>query len=203
MKCSRIGDWLRTKSPLVTLVTVAPLVIVILGLTACVKHPIGDPEKSKVDADFSGVWGEEGSLWIFRPYDSRTYFVTELAYHEKEGKFEPERRSDFKAWLTPVGDATFITMEPLNIGHYAGVDEKPPFLVARIALVNGDLQLRLVDGSEEPAKHAESSSELEAVIRDNVSSDSLYAGDASPLKKIDDKKLIRTVLEAFPAEFPD
>ena len=201
MSYSRIGRWLRTKSPLVTLVTVAPLIVVILGLTACVKHPIGDPETSKVNPDFAGTWSSDGSILFFRPYDARTYLITNFTYSEENGEIQAQTRVDYKAWLTPVGDETFITMEPLTIAHFVGVEAKPPYFVAKIRLVEGELHLRLVNPDSAPVKEAKNSSQLETAIKEYLSSDTLYIGDLSVLKKLEDTTRIESVVNAFPDEF--
>ena len=56
MKRSDVVEFLKTRSLLVSLLTVVPFVVLVLGLAACVKHPVGDPEKSKVDPQYVGVW---------------------------------------------------------------------------------------------------------------------------------------------------
>ena len=81
----RLSRFLKAKSPLVTLAGVAPLVVAILSLTACVKYPVGDPEKSKVDPKLSGVW-------CYQQADSKTpagharHFLQEphLVLHETQ-----------------------------------------------------------------------------------------------------------------------
>jgi len=178
------------------------MIVVILGLAACVKHPVGDPERSKVDPQYSGVWltkenESEGTLLFMRPYDSRTYVANIFNYDSEGNEIEPTERLDFKAWLTSIGDATFITMEPLSCAHFAGVSEKPPYLAGKISLVDGELHLRLVNGDKEPARSANNSSELEKVIAEHVDSESLYVDDAMAFKKTDDKALIKAVLKAF------
>jgi hypothetical protein len=193
---------LRTNSPLVTLLAVSPLVVLILGLTACVEHPIGDPEKSKVDEKFVGVWKTDHDLLFFRPYDARTYLITNLTVAEKtDDGVSAERRSDYKGWLTPIGDATFITLEPLSLAHFAGVGGKLPFFIARIALVDDQLQLRVVDGGEQMVRDAKNRDELEAVIREHVSSESLYSSQAEMFERVADKEYVKSVLQAFPDEF--
>lgn len=202
MRRSQLVRFLKTRSLLLSLVTVGPLIVVILGLAACVKHPVGDPEKSKVDPQYSGVWlmeedGGGGSFLFMRPYDSRTYYANILSYNSKDDEIEPTERLDFKAWLTSIGDATFITMECLSCAHFAGVDEKPPYLVGKMSLADGSLHLRFVNGDEEPAKAANNSRELEKVISEHVNSDSLYVDDEFVYQKTNDKALIETVLKAF------
>ena len=49
MRYVPLAGWLKANSLWVSLLTVLPLAIISLTLTACVKHPIGDPGASKVD----------------------------------------------------------------------------------------------------------------------------------------------------------
>jgi hypothetical protein len=202
MRRTRLIHLAKTKSPWFTVLAIAPLVIVILGLVACVDHPLGDPEKSKIDPRFSGIWeakgddGDGGFLFL-RPYDSRTYVATFLGYQVKDEGIEPESRTDCKAWLIQVGEATFISMEPLSLGHFAGLKNKPPFIVAKITLADDELSLRLVDGTKDPAKKATSSQELQAVIEQHVASDALYLDDLLVYQRAADKARIRSVLDAF------
>jgi hypothetical protein len=202
MKRTRLVQWLKAWSPLVALVTVAPLIVVILGLTACVRHPVGDPEQSKVDPAYDGVWSMkdadgERSLLFFRPYDTRTYFINIFSYRSDGDRVTPTQRMNCKGWLTAIGGATFLTMEPLNCEHFAGAGEKPPYLVGKIGLVDGTLRLHFVNGDQEPVKSANSSQALEAAIAQSINSESLYGGEAAVLTKVDDKTLVKSVLEAF------
>jgi hypothetical protein len=193
---------LKAKSPLVTQVGVAPLVVAILSLTACVKYPVGDPEKSKVDPKLSGAWcyqqANSKTLLFIRPYDSRTYFVKSLSYEEESGVVRPGEQQEFKAWLTTLGGADFFTMELLDCAAFAGLNtEKPPYFVAKADLADGSLRLHLVNGEQQPAKAAASRSELEAAIVKNVGSDALYAGQPLVFGKLEDKARIESVVKAF------
>jgi hypothetical protein len=193
---------LKTRSLLLSLLTVVPLVVVILGLTACVKHPVGDPEASKVDLQFSGVWwteeSEEGGSFLFiRPYDSRTYLVNVLSYRATRDGIEPTEQLQCKSWLTSIGGATFLTMEPFSCSHFAGLSERPPYLVGKLSLADGALHLRLVDGGKEPARSAGDRQELEAAIAEHVDSPSLYVDETMVFTKADDKARIEAILKAF------
>ena len=54
------------------------------GLLACMPVPIGDPERSRVDPEITGVWavlGDDESVdgalfYVFEQYDKRTWLVT-------------------------------------------------------------------------------------------------------------------------------
>jgi hypothetical protein len=62
---------------------------VLLAISACLDTPIGDPEQGWADPRISGVWltgldGEltdhEGYLWVFEPWDGRTWLVTSAGF---------------------------------------------------------------------------------------------------------------------------
>jgi hypothetical protein len=205
MKCSALVRFLKAKSVLVTLITVAPMVVVILGLCACVKHPVGDPEKSKIDPKYSGLWlskeADGSETWLMmRPYDARTYFVSILSYKKEGDSIKPSSRWNCKGWLTSLGNATFLTMQPLSWTQFANAGEEPVYLVAKVSFVDDALHLRFVNGDEEPAKSAKSSRELEAVIEKHVDSDALYLPEENVFRKSDDKALLEAVLKAFRPE---
>jgi len=56
------------------------LVPVIVGLIACLPVPLGDPEKSRIDPELSGVWlrhyDDETVLMLFEPWDKRSWLLT-------------------------------------------------------------------------------------------------------------------------------
>ena len=61
------------------------LVPVILGLIACLPVPLGDPEKSRIDPELSGVWlryyDDETVLMLFEPWDKRTWLLTAYEFN--------------------------------------------------------------------------------------------------------------------------
>ena len=53
---------------------------VFLALQACIPVPLGDPEKSRIDPELSGIWvTDEQDLAIIEPYDKRTWLVNLVA----------------------------------------------------------------------------------------------------------------------------
>lgn len=60
------------------------LIPIFAGLLACMPVPIGDPERSRIDPDLTGVWAvlskdeyvDEPGFYVFEPYDKRTWLVT-------------------------------------------------------------------------------------------------------------------------------
>lgn len=68
------------------------LIPIFAGLLACMPVPIGDPERSRIDPELSGVWAvlsdEAGSgdagFFVFEPYDKRTWLISGAALKEGE-----------------------------------------------------------------------------------------------------------------------
>jgi hypothetical protein len=65
------------------------------GLMACMPVPIGDPERSRIDPEISGVWFLEtddgfDALYQLRPYDKRTWLMIGVPLNEGDAyKGEP------------------------------------------------------------------------------------------------------------------
>lgn len=88
----------RTITGLSLAVLFVPLM---LGITACLDTPIGDPEQGWVDPRVTGVWmAAEGdgdgfgdtAIWVLEPYDARTWLVTwmSITNNEPELPGDPE-----------------------------------------------------------------------------------------------------------------
>ena len=94
MNATPASSRLRTFAGLTLAILFVP---VMLGISACLETPIGDPEKGWVDPRITGVWltGDpvpedfNAILWLFEPYDSRTWLVTWVGYGEP-GEEEPQ-----------------------------------------------------------------------------------------------------------------
>jgi len=87
----RVLDTPRRRS-LAGFVAALAFVPLMLGVTACLKTPIGDPERGWVDPRVTGVWivaladasdvDYDAQLWLFEPYDSRTWLVTVVTFED-------------------------------------------------------------------------------------------------------------------------
>ena len=114
----------------------------IVGLLACMPVPIGDPERSRIDPEITGVWlgldDNEPAFYAFEPYDKRTWLLTIVPIEEgNEADWEDYQLSKYadlnrlienetvgedgatatgvslyKAWLTKLGGEWFMTLEP-------------------------------------------------------------------------------------------
>lgn len=51
---------------------------VFLSLLACLPVPVGDPDKSRIDPDLSGVWymAGDGAIVLLEPFDKRTWLMS-------------------------------------------------------------------------------------------------------------------------------
>ena len=70
------------------------IIPVFAGLLACMPVPIGDPERSRIDPEMTGIWavlssegdgdGDGPAFYMFEPYDKRTMLVTGVGLSEGE-----------------------------------------------------------------------------------------------------------------------
>lgn len=118
---------------------------VIVGLLACLPVPIGNPERSRIDPEITGVWAisddSEAVFYVFEPFDKRTWLLTGVALEEGEDadfsdynleSYEELTRlmetesvgADgatatemvmYKAWMTKLGGVWFMTWEPKGL----------------------------------------------------------------------------------------
>ena len=129
----------RSISGAVLMLAIIPAII---GILACMPVPIGNPERSRIDPEISGVWvwldSDDDAFYAFEPYDKRTWLLTGIPIEEgKDADFsdydldeyddlvhlmENESIGDdgatatgtvvYKAWLTKLGGVWFMTWEP-------------------------------------------------------------------------------------------
>lgn len=111
---------------------------VFIGLTACLPTfpvPVGNPEKSSIDPDISGIWliEDDESFWVFEPYDKRTWLLT--AFEISEDLESCEHDGD-----TLEEDATELSDTAAGDNAEAEVDELSHYdeTMARIELLGSD-----------------------------------------------------------------
>ena len=155
------------------------LIPIFAGLLACMPVPIGDPERSRIDPELSGVWavlstgeydGEPG-FYVFEPYDKRTWLVSGAGLEEGDdsdlskydltaydGFVELAAADDniyideiavYKAWLKRLGGEVFMTWEP-KIALDGGIAEPDVWLVYRIVKDSPDtILMQMVDSGSD------------------------------------------------------
>lgn len=120
------------------LVLMLGMIPVFVGLMACIPVPIGDPESSRIDADLNGTWivadEESVQIYVFEPYDKRTWLVRSVVGFERDdtgesgrpalsydemiaiiavaGDGDVEEQWLYKAWRKKLGKHWFMTWEP-------------------------------------------------------------------------------------------
>ena len=194
------------------IVLFVPLAALLLVMFACLPAPVGDPSNSKVDPGLTGAWkgtdpDGKAVLALVRPWDEHTYYVEYMAQSKKDGK-EENGVLHFKAWLTPLGGATFITMEPLDRLDYVEKDpnDKAWWMTGKIELTAGKVSFRMVnpDSPLIKDKDVDTREKLEALLKDNAGREDLYSPEM-PLEKIApdgkisdaDKQLIKDAQDEF------
>jgi hypothetical protein len=68
------------------------IIPVFAGLLACMPVPIGDPERSRIDPEMTGIWavlsseddGDGPGFYMFEPYDKRTMLLWGIGLSEGE-----------------------------------------------------------------------------------------------------------------------
>lgn len=69
------------------------LIPVLAGLLACIDlmpAPVGNPEKARIDPWLTGLWLAEDQVWVFDPYDKRTWLMSIYSIEERQSCSEPD-----------------------------------------------------------------------------------------------------------------
>lgn len=200
----------RSISGAVLMLAIIPAII---GILACMPVPIGDPERSRIDPEISGVWVlvEEGdpAFYVFEPYDKRTWLLTGIPVEEgKDADFsgydldkyddlvrlmENESVGDdgatatetvvYKVWRTKLGGEWFMTWEPKAVFDQGNF--KPEvWLVFRIDRPDANtLELYMV-GGELFEGVAENRRAYERIIKKNARNPELFVDEPTRLVRV-------------------
>ena len=186
----------RSVSGAVLMLAIIP---VIVGLLACMPVPVGDPERSRIDAELNGIWaltkgGEIDGYYLFRPWDKRTWLV--LGVEDDDGEVKPA--VVYKAWLKKLGGETFITWEMAGGMHDDGRFLPEYWLVFRVEKDGDDgVNLHMIDldfegfeGLPSPEGYdgnyvKDMRRKFERVIRKNADDEAMY-GEALALRRLAD-----------------
>lgn len=163
----------RSVSGAILMLAIIPAIV---GLLACMPVPIGNPERSRIDPDISGVWAMLGegdeAFYAFEPYDKRTWLLTGVPIEGGEeadlSEYDLETYEDlvslmknepvgddgvtatsmimYKAWRTKLGGEWFMTWEPKGLFGEAGFN--PDYwMVLKFTKPDADtINLHLVNG---------------------------------------------------------
>lgn len=198
----------RTLAGLALAAAIAPF---LLALTGCLPVPLGDPEKSRIDPELSGVWSfqdekESGGLWLMEPYDSRTWLVTsievEMQPSAKPTEAAPAPAPDermlleqkdlvpaslqtYKAWLTPIRNVRFLILEPKIVVNADGSMAPKLWLAFAVTSKGKDtLELRSLNYEFKGLKEVRTSAEARGIIAHNLEDPKLLEKSAVVLTRV-------------------
>lgn len=158
-------------------------------LAGCLRFPLGDPEKSTIDPKLVGFWlwekEDEGVLAAVYPHDERTYVVEQFDFEKQGTGPRVKRRLVYKAWLTPVGGKTFMTLEPLVQRLPGTKEDQKYYAVVRVAAAGKDAEIQPLNAEFEPLKGANSAAEVAAVVARELGNPKMYAEETSRFRRLD------------------
>lgn len=132
----------RSISGAVLMLAIIPAII---GILACLPVPIGDPERSRIDPEITGIWAfcddHDAAFYVFEPFDKRTWLLTGVELEEGDDadfndydlssceglarlmETEPVGEDGatatemvmYKVWMTKLGGVWFMTWEPKGL----------------------------------------------------------------------------------------
>jgi len=96
------------------------IIPIFAGLLACMPVPVGDPERSQIDPEMTGIWamvdGDDVALYQFNPYDKRTWLITAVELGEGD-EFDGES-PEYSTWQDVID-----VMETYPVGEQGIVAE--------------------------------------------------------------------------------
>jgi hypothetical protein len=173
-----------------------PVAAVLATMFACLPAPVGDPEKSSMDEKLSGVWlanaekDQEKPIIVLRPWDEHTYYLVFL--NGKKGE-AADKAMHFKAWLTKLGNATFLTAESVDSLEFAfppgpGEESGTQWIVGRVEQKGDTVTFRMVNEKSWIVKDLKTREKLEAAMAAQVDNKDLY-NEAQTFQRVTKDKL--------------
>ncbi len=151
----------------------------IAGLFACMPVPIGNPERSRIDPDITGIWASlrngDDAFYAFEPYDKRSWLLTgipieegrnaDLSVDDVDNYADLERLVDnasvgedgvtatsiimYKAWLSKLDGEQFITWEPKGLLNKDGFAPKYWLVFRLVRPDENTMHLYMVDAEDD------------------------------------------------------
>ena len=185
-------------------VTLGVAILVMLGMIGCLEIPLGDPETSKVDDQYVGLWlnnstpNDESEMLTVMPFDARTYLITQLRFVKTDAGYQSRGQSNMKGWLTKIGDTTFITAEGKDPKSLVESADKIWF-VAKIQRTGEQVTIQQVDGKFVKESNIATPDALAKFITDNLKNPKLYEEDTGTYTRLGpgDSEKAKGILSAF------
>jgi hypothetical protein len=160
--------------------------ILVAGIIGCLKVGLGDPEKSKLDDQLTGLWlanaadGDgESQLVSIIPYDARTSLVTYMNF-TRDAQKQPVAggQLSYKAWRTDVAGTPFLTLELKSPALLLSpTDEK--FVVMKLTRTADSIQIHIVDDQLLDENKVTTPEALEKLIAANLNNPALFDANAT------------------------
>jgi hypothetical protein len=187
-------------------IRIASISFALLAFIAAGCHtvPLGDPEKSAVDAKLNGWYQADkpGTLVFITPYDSRTSIATLYGYDLDGTAIKPQTKLTNKAWMTAVGGMDVMTFKIIDPEW--DLLESPESAAARYSYY----RIRKLEGGAVEAtqlntdflRDTKTPEELAKKIADNVKNDELWKNsEPMILRPVAADKLedVKAIVKAF------
>lgn len=136
-----------------------------------------------MDPKYLGAWllagDHQDQLWFVHKLDARGYLLQTYTFKRADdmsAKID-DGPTTCRAWLTPIGNATFVSMEvirPTLITSPGSEDNKNRFIVARVSLENDQLSVRAVAPDFMKDKDIGTPQQFEQTIKDHLDEKAMY-----------------------------
>lgn len=179
------------------------LLAVLCAALGCLPTYVGDPTKSVADARYIGIWhhanDKNASLWAVHKMDEHCYLVQAYNFTSDDaGAWKTDSQLTCRAWLAPIGDKTFISLE-----HYdprmlleSGKDKlQQRYLVAAIRLEGDSLSVRGVDYEFVKKAGITTPEQFEAALKKATDADDVYTEETTYTRVKDGDEKLKPLLD--------
>lgn len=160
--------------------------LVVLGLitlvAGCLPTYVGNPDTATVDPALVGLWhrvdNDADDLWAVHKMNERTYLIQSFRI-EKSGDARVLRNSlACRGWMTEIAGHKFLSLEMYPpAGSLEAKPDPNRYVVARVQIKDNTISVRGIDANFVKGKPLDRPQQLEAIIKENIDADEMYAGE--------------------------
>ena len=176
------------------------MIVALISLVGCLPFGLGDPEKSTADDKLVGVWlsepkdGEQ-QMFIVSGFDARTMLVAQYSFKRNGDAIEASDRGNYKAWITPIGDKQFITLEAKTANI---LEKEPEFISAKYDLKGDQFIAQGLNVDTVKKANIDSAEKLTKYVTEHLQDAELLIDPVTYTKVSKDKKEeVEKILQAF------
>ena len=179
------------------------LTSVFLLLCSCLKAPLGNPATSKIDPDIVGYWnqvdsdGSTGTLYVVASFDDKAYLVQSVTY-KKNGDEYTGKSTAWKAWVTPIKNSKFITMDQISSLAIPKGADGTIYPTAKYVVAADSMEVTPLKSEYAKFEGADTSEKITKIIAENVDDKDMYIADVMKVRRLkadnpDDAALMKVV----------